>query len=160
MGMKLFAAKALGTCFGAGYFRWAPGTFTSMLAVFFCMLLPGMQALPVMAALISIACVAGVWSGNVMEEHFGNDPSIVTIDELAGQWIALAALPSGILIYVLAFVFFRLFDILKPGPVDAAQRLPGGWGIMADDVLAGILANVSVRCVLALLTLVHLPSGL
>ncbi|NTV97721.1 MAG: phosphatidylglycerophosphatase A [Chlorobiaceae bacterium] len=158
--MKLFAAKALGTCFGAGYFPWAPGTFTSLIAVLLSILLPGLLEPPLMLGLVAIACTAGVWSGSVMEEHFGNDPSIVTIDELAGQWLAILALPPGLLPLALSFLFFRLFDILKPGPVDAAQRLPGGWGIMADDVLAGIMANISVRCVLFLLPLFHLPSGM
>ncbi|NTU96251.1 MAG: phosphatidylglycerophosphatase A [Chlorobiaceae bacterium] len=158
--MKFFAARVLGTCFGAGYFPWAPGTFTSLIAVLFCFFFPRVLELQVIPVMIAVACIAGVWSGGVMEEHVGSDPSIVTIDELAGQWLALVALPAGIFPLALAFVFFRLFDILKPGPVDAAQRLPGGWGIMADDVLAGLLANISVQCVLALLPLLHLPSGL
>ena len=95
-----------------------------------------------------------------MEEEYGDDPSIVTIDELAGQWLALAALPADMLPVLLSFAFFRLFDIAKPGPVNTVQRLPGGWGIMADDVLAGFFANLSVRGVLALLTVFHLPVSL
>jgi phosphatidylglycerophosphatase A len=158
--MRLLTAKIFGTCFGAGYFPWAPGTFTSLVAVLLCILFPGILELQLMFFLMAIACIAGVWSGSVMEEHFGSDPSVVTIDELAGQWLALLALPHGILPFVLSFLFFRFFDIVKPGPVDAAQRLPGGWGIMADDLLAGILANISVRCVLALLPFLHLPSGI
>ena len=86
-----------------------------------------------------------------MEEHYGNDPSIVTIDELAGQWLALVALPEGVVPLLFSLVFFRFFDIAKPGPVDAAQRLPGGWGIMVDDLLAGLFANLSVRALLLLL---------
>ncbi len=91
-----------------------------------------------------------------MEELFGNDPSIVTIDELVGQWLALVALPEGVWPVAFAFLFFRFFDIAKPGPVDALQRLPGGWGIMLDDVLAGLFANVSVRALIFLLTFFHL----
>jgi phosphatidylglycerophosphatase A len=158
--MKLLAAKILGTCLGAGYFPLAPGTVTSAAAVLLCVLFPGILELPVMLTLIALSSVLGVWAGGVMEEHFGSDPSMVTIDELAGQWLALIALPSGVLPFMLSFAFFRLFDILKPGPVNALQRLPGGWGIMADDLLAGLLANLSVRCVLALLSFFHLSSGL
>jgi len=95
-----------------------------------------------------------------MEEHYGSDPSVVTIDELAGQWLALAALPEGLLSVMLSLAFFRFFDIAKPGPVDTLQRLPGGWGIMADDLLAGLFANLSVRGVLALLTYFHLSASL
>ncbi|NTW55961.1 MAG: phosphatidylglycerophosphatase A [Chlorobiaceae bacterium] len=158
--MRLTVAKIIGTCFGAGYFPWAPGTFTSLLAVLPCIFFPGMLDPKVMCGLVAVACAAGVWAGTVMEEHFGEDPSIVTIDELAGQWLALAAVPYGVVPFTLSFLFFRLFDILKPGPIDALQRLPGGWGIMADDLLAGILANIAARCVLALLMLLHLPSGI
>ena len=74
--------------------------------------------------------------------------------------LALVALPEGLLPVVLSFVFFRFFDIAKPGPVDAVQRFPGGWGIMSDDVLAGLFTNLSVRGVLALLTVFHVHSSL
>jgi len=80
------------------------------------------------------------------------------IDEVAGQWISLFAIPFSPLAVLLAFIFFRLFDVLKPGIVDRAQHLPGGWGIMADDVLAGILANLLLR--LVMLALPMLPYGL
>jgi phosphatidylglycerophosphatase A len=110
--------------------------------------------------LVLLCSVAGIWAGRLMEEQYGNDPSIVTIDELAGQWLALVALPEGILPVLLSLAFFRLFDIAKPGPVDAVQRLPGGWGIMVDDLLAGFFANLSVRIVLVILTLFHMTPSL
>lgn len=158
--MKLPLAKILSTCFGIGYFPFAPGTVTSAAAVAFYLLFPCIREVPVMLFLIFVSCAAGIWSGSIMEEHAGKDPSIVTIDELAGQWTALLALPAGALPLLLSFAFFRLFDIVKPGPVNSLQNLPGGWGIMADDMSAGLLANLSVRGVLLLLPLFHLPSGL
>jgi phosphatidylglycerophosphatase A len=92
-----------------------------------------------------------------MEKEYGEDPSQAVIDEVAGQWISLLFIPFSPLTVLLSFILFRLFDVLKPGPVDWAQRLPGGWGIMSDDVLAGIFANLSLQ--LVLLALPMLPFG-
>jgi len=146
--MKLLTAKILSTCFGIGFFPVAPGTFTSVVAVFCYYFLPALHNPLLLFSLVLLCSGVGIWAGGVMEEQYGNDPSIVTIDELAGQWLALLALPSGLLPVLLAFIFFRLFDILKPGPVDLVQRLPGGWGIMMDDLLAGLFANLAVRILL------------
>ncbi len=150
--MKLPVAKMLSTCFGIGYFPFAPGTVTSVAAVLCYWFLPALHQPLLLLSLVALCTVGGVWAGGVMEGKYGDDPSIVTIDELAGQWLALAFLPEGWLPVMLSLLFFRLFDIAKPGPVDAAQRLAGGWGIMADDLLAALFANVSVRCVLFLFT--------
>ncbi|MEI8186503.1 MAG: phosphatidylglycerophosphatase A [Chlorobiaceae bacterium] len=158
--MRILFAKILSTCFGIGYFPVAPGTVTSIVAVIGYFFIPALHSASVLLSLVLIAFAAGIWAGGIMEEEHGDDPSIVTIDELAGQWLALAALPATLLPVLLSLVFFRLFDIAKPGPVDAVQRFPGGWGIMADDVLAGLFANLSVRGVLALLTVFHLPVSL
>jgi phosphatidylglycerophosphatase A len=158
--MKLLAAKILSTCFGIGYFPVAPGTIASIVAVIGFVFIPALHSTPILLSLVIISLALGIWAGRIMEEEYGDDPSIVTIDELAGQWLALAALPADMLPVLLSFAFFRFFDIAKPGPVDTVQRLPGGWGIMADDVLAGFFANLSVRGVLALLTVFHLPVSL
>jgi phosphatidylglycerophosphatase A len=158
--MRLLAAKILSTCFGIGYFPVAPGTMASIVAVMSFVYIPALHSTPILLSLVIILLALGIWAGRIMEEEYGEDPSIVTIDELAGQWLALAALPAGLLPVLLSFAFFRLFDIAKPGPVNTVQRLSGGWGIMADDVLAGFFANLSVRGVLALLTVFHLPVSL
>jgi phosphatidylglycerophosphatase A len=154
--MKRLAAKILSTCFGIGYFPVAPGTVTSIVAVLCYFFIPILHEPPLLLSLVALCSAVGVWSGTLMEVELGNDPSIVTIDELAGQWLALAFLPVGWLPALLSLAFFRYFDIAKPGVIDAAQRFPGGWGIMADDLLAGLLANISVRAVLVLLVLFHL----
>jgi phosphatidylglycerophosphatase A len=154
--MKFFAAKLLSTCFGIGYFPAAPGTFTSVVAVLCYFFIPVLHNPLLLFCLVALLSGVGIWAGGVMEESYGNDPSIVTIDELAGQWLALVALPEGVAPVLLALLFFRFFDIAKPGPVDALQRLPGGWGIMLDDLLAGLFANLSVRALLLLLTFFHL----
>ncbi|MCX6178124.1 MAG: phosphatidylglycerophosphatase A [Chlorobiales bacterium] len=160
MDRKLFVAKILSTCFGLGYFPVAPGTVTSIAAVVCYFFIPSLHYTPFLLSLVLLLTAVGIWGGMLMEEKYGSDPSIVTIDELAGQWLALAALPEGLLSVLLSFIFFRFFDIAKPGPVDAAQRFTGGWGIMADDVLAGLFANLCVRGVFALLTVFHLSASL
>jgi phosphatidylglycerophosphatase A len=155
--MALGMAKTVGSVFGIGYLPFAPGTFASLAAALVYFFFPAIQNLQLLLPLIVLSIVFGVWSGGAMEEECGQDPSSAVIDEVAGQWIALAALPGRPLVVLSAFILFRVFDILKPGPVDRVQRLPGGWGIMADDVLAGILANLSLRALMALLPL--LPYG-
>ncbi len=154
--MKRLAAKILSTCFGIGYFPVAPGTVTSIAAVLCYYFIPILHEPALLLSLVALSTVVGVWSGTLMEKECGEDPSIVTIDELAGQWLALVFLPEGLLPALLSLIFFRWFDIAKPGPVDAAQRLPGGWGIMADDLLAGLFANLAVRGVMLLFTSFYL----
>jgi len=150
--MKLPVAKMLSTCFGIGYFPFAPGTVTSVAAVLCYWFIPALHQPLLLLSLVALCTVGGVWAGGVMEGEYGDDPSIVTIDELAGQWLALAFVPDGLLPVLLSLAFFRFFDIAKPGPVDALQRLPGGLGIMADDLLAGLFANVALRGVLLFFT--------
>ena len=105
--MKSFAAKILSTCFGIGFFPVAPGTVTSIAAVLLYFFIPALHQPLLLLPLFFLCTIAGVWSGTVMEESYGDDPSIVTIDELAGQWLALAFLPDGWLPAVLSLVFFR-----------------------------------------------------
>lgn len=123
----------------------APGTVASLLALFVAWGLAvfGGQ-LPVMAAAI-IATVVGLWGADLYaKERALNDPPECVIDEVAGQMIACTFVPHTLLAYALAFLLFRLFDIVKPWPIGAAERLSGGVGIMADDVLAGALAGILV----------------
>lgn len=145
--LKAGVAALLATCFGIGYFPVAPGTVASIVAAGAWYLLPALQQPQLLLPLTLFAALAGIWAGGEMEKTLGEDPSAVVIDEVAGQWVALLFLPSSLVAVLLALFFFRLYDIWKPGPVDAAQRLPGGWGIMADDLLAGLLANLSTWAV-------------
>ena len=90
---------------------------------------------------------------SIYEAHSGKkDASEVVIDELAGQWIALLVVPLDWRWWLAAFVLFRLFDIVKPGLVRMAERLPGGLGVMADDVVAGVLAAALLLVVQIMLT--------
>ncbi len=138
-------AKLLATFFGIGHIPFASGTFASAAALpfGFGLILLGWQAL---AAASIVAVVIGMWAcGRHAHGLQVVDPSECVLDEVAGQWIALApialyARPFDWAPYVLAFFLFRAFDVLKFWPMSAAETLPGGYGVMADDVLAGLLA--------------------
>lgn len=147
----------IATGFGSGRLRPAPGTWGSLagLAAWLGLVhllrgLPGALGMALAAPLL--LTLLAVWaSARVVAETGEKDPGYIVADEWAGQWFALTPLlfadalqphPWGPWLLRLAapFLLFRLFDIWKPGPVDAAQRLPGGWGVVLDDVVAGLLA--------------------
>lgn len=144
----------LSTGFGSGLAPFAPGTFGSLTAT---LLWLGAFAffpekiLAITLAAIVIATVVGVYSSGVMEKYWGKDPGAVVIDEFVGVWIPLTVAPSGARTWVwalVAFVLFRIFDISKPfGCRRIEQTFPRGWGIMFDDVLAGIYALCVIACV-------------
>ena len=136
---------------GIGYFPAASGTVMSIVAVPLAILIArqGGGAAVIVAALL--AFVIGVWAcGDHVRATGREDPSECVIDELAGQWLACAGLcfaPASAAEFALAFLAFRLFDILKPWPISAAEKLPGGMGVMADDMLAGLAAAVIAAAV-------------
>ena len=137
------AVRALSTWFGCGRNKTAPGTVGSFgaIPVHLCLrLLP----VPVhIAAIVGITAV-GVWSSNEMAKAMGvEDPQCVVIDEVAGTLIAMGMVKnSSITVQLLALGLFRLFDVWKPGVIDTVQNAkPEGVGIMAEDVLAGLLAG-------------------
>jgi phosphatidylglycerophosphatase A len=141
--MKLSAAIA--TVFGIGRIPVAPGTVASVVALILAwpiVIYGGRFGL--LAAGIAASAI-GAWAG----EHYANDtkqadPSECVIDEVAGQWIACAFAPVSFLAFLLAFVLFRIFDILKPWPISRLERLPGGVGIMADDIAAAVAAGAII----------------
>ena len=158
--MRKWTARVLGSAFGLGYAPLAPGTVGSAGAALLYLYLPAIRELIWLVPMILFSAAIGVWASGVMEEEYGEDPSQAVIDEVAGQWIALLFIPFSPLTVLLAFILFRLFDVLKPGPVDWAQRLPGGWGIMADDVLAGIFANLSLQLLILVFPMLALGAAL
>lgn len=127
----------LGSFFGAGFFPIAPGTFASLITVIILYIIPGIGTVHlIITALFSV--FAGIWASNEMENHYGKDPSCAVIDETAGMIISVILVEKTILLWGIAFLMFRFFDILKPFPINKSQKLKSGLGIMADDVLAGI----------------------
>jgi phosphatidylglycerophosphatase A len=90
--------------------------------------------------------VIGWWAAGRLARHLGiEDPSVVVIDEVLGMFVSLLGLPFDPVVAVVGFVLFRIFDIVKPYPARALEHLPGGLGIMADDVAAGVYANLVLR---------------
>jgi phosphatidylglycerophosphatase A len=137
-------ALLLATAGGVGYVPFAPGTFGSMVGVALWALLRTSVAAQAIA--IVVLFVLGSWSGTVAEHHFGRtDPSQVVIDEVVGILITLFLVPVGWLGALLAFLLFRLSDIVKPFPSNRLERLHGGFGVMADDAMAAIYANLALR---------------
>jgi phosphatidylglycerophosphatase A len=140
--------KIIATGFGAGYAPKAPGTAGAALAWAIWWAAGQALAAPcgLFAAtlvLIVVFTVLGVWSSGVVEKAWGKDPSRVVVDEMVGVWIPLLAVSDGNICYALAaFVLFRLFDIFKPLGIRKAEALKGGWGVMADDVAAGLYSLV------------------
>ncbi len=94
--------------------------------------------------------ILGIWSGNVVEKIWGKDHQRVVIDEVAGMCIALLWIPITPINMFLALFLFRFFDILKPFLIKKAEQLPGGWGVMCDDILAGVYANIILQVLLKL----------
>jgi phosphatidylglycerophosphatase A len=142
-------ALAIATVFGVGYIPFAPGTFGSAAGLLLWWALP---ASPLAQAIAIVALfVAGSWGGSVAERHFGRtDPGQVVADEVMGMLITLFMNPVAWPGAIGAFLLFRLFDIVKPPPARQLERLHGGVGVMADDAMAAIYANLALRAILAL----------
>jgi phosphatidylglycerophosphatase A len=123
-----------------GRFRPAPGSWGSAAAVIMAAALVQLGGWTLEVATL-IICVLGVRAADIYDREMGSkDASDIVIDEVAGQWITLLVVPLDWRWWVAGFIAFRLFDILKPGPVRLAERFPGGYGVMADDIVAGALA--------------------
>jgi phosphatidylglycerophosphatase A len=144
---KTLWAWAVGTFFGAGLLKPGPGTYGSVAALLLWYIAahifhPSTAALAVGTTIAAIIVTAiGIPASTIVAHESGReDPGHVVIDEVAGQLIALIALPSVPGYAVLGLLLFRFFDILKPWPVRRFERLPEGTGIMMDDVAAGVLA--------------------
>lgn len=135
-----YAWIALG--FGTGLSPKAPGTMGSIAAVVMWWFLYSNLSFVFQASIIVSGFAIGVIVSNWMIEKTGvQDPGFIVWDEFIGQWIALLLLPKTLLWYAIGFALFRLFDIVKRGPVGwADKRFKGGFGVMFDDVLAGLMA--------------------
>ena len=132
----------------------APGTFGSAVGLALWAVLPPTLSSQLFA--IVLVFTAGTWASSVTERHVrSTDPGIVVIDEVLGMLVTLLSNPVGWTGATLGFFLFRAFDVVKPYPANQFERLRGGFGIMADDAMAGVYANMALRLML-LLT----PAGL
>jgi phosphatidylglycerophosphatase A len=142
-------ALAIATALGVGYIPFAPGTFGSAAGLLLWWALPASPQSQGIAIIVLFA--AGAWSGGVAERHFGKaDPGHVVADEVMGMLITLFLNPVGWPGAILGFLLFRVFDIVKPPPARQFERLRGGIGVMADDAMAAIYANLALRAAIAL----------
>jgi phosphatidylglycerophosphatase A len=138
------AGLAIATVGGVGYIPFAPGTFGSAAGLIVWWLLPASAT--VQAAAIAGLFVAGAWSGQIAEAHFRKtDPGHVIVDEVVGMLITLFMNPVGWKGAFTAFLLFRVADIVKPYPSNRFERLHGGIGVMADDAMAAVYANIALR---------------
>jgi phosphatidylglycerophosphatase A len=148
-GPRPLAALAIATVFGVGYAPVAPGTFGSAAGLALWWFLP--RSATVQAALVAALFVAGSLAGSVAERHFGRtDPRQVVLDEVMGMLITLFLNPVGSVGALAGFLLFRAADVVKPFPANRLERLPGGVGVMADDAMAAVYANLALRAMLAL----------
>jgi phosphatidylglycerophosphatase A len=145
--VKTIWAWKVATFFGIGYLKPGPGTWGSIAAVLLWAAVaflkhPDPRAqMAVLLVWIVLAIAPGVPAATIVERQSGRtDPGFVVIDEVIGQWIALLGSPFDWRHGLIALVLFRFFDITKPFPVRRLERLPGGWGIVFDDVAAGLYA--------------------
>lgn len=131
---------------GAGYSPVAPGTVGSALTVLVLWLVPFSRAGLVL--FLVLVTVLGTWAAHEAEAAIGGkDPGAIVIDEVAGMTLSVVAFPLTIPVLVTGFLFFRLFDIVKPFPAGVSQRLGGGVGVMIDDLIAGAYALGAVALV-------------
>ncbi len=129
-----------------GFVPFAPGTAGSVagLAVWW-VLTRTSDPTPLIVGIVVLGGL-GVWAAGVAERHAGRtDPGLVVIDEVVGMLVTLAFVPVGAVGVLIGFLLFRLFDIVKPFPAGLSERLPRGWGIMTDDVIAGLYANLVLQ---------------
>lgn len=147
-------ARLFATWFGCGYSKRAPGTVGTLGALPLVYFLHTFGIVPYWCGTLVVTAL-GVWASTRTSIELGvEDPQSVVIDEVSGVMIAVGigsglVFRSSLVSALVAVVFFRVFDIWKPGPIDSVQSLPRGWGIMADDVLAGVAAGMVADAVSA-----------
>jgi phosphatidylglycerophosphatase A len=147
--------KFMGSGFGAGWLPVAPGTWGAAVAVlplfFFTKIDPSVFSTfqPFFTLVLTVFIVIFTWIGvkavDFLQEEWGDDPKQVVIDEMIGVWIAILGLSLTVPNLILGFILFRFFDIAKPLGIRQLERIKGGWGVMLDDVLAGVYANIVLQ---------------
>ncbi len=147
--MKKFIAKFLSTLFFIGFIPIAPGTFGSAVAaiIYFICFPENISITGNLIILGSVLTVSLVFVPliKLLEQEWAKDDGRIIIDEFLGYFISILFLPHTLTIIISAFFVFRLFDIIKPPPVNHLQYLPHGWGVIADDLFAGVYTNIVLQ---------------
>lgn len=141
--------KLIATCFGIGYMQKGAGT----VAALFCCVVWGLLKIDGTSPLAQLGYIAllffvGVWASSGVEGEWGHDSNRVVIDEWLGMSVALFLVPFTLVNFTAAFVLFRFFDIAKPLFIRRMERAPRGWGVMLDDLLAGIYSALLLQAFL------------
>lgn len=142
--------EILSSFFGIGYIRKGGGTVAAIATALIWYVAVAVPDSRMAIGAVLMVIVYGIWAGNVVEKKWGKDSSKVVIDEVAGMLVALLFIPVTVVNVFVALVLFRFFDILKPLLIRRLEKLPGGWGVMGDDVLAGIYSNIVLQVLLLL----------
>lgn len=144
--------RLLATGFYSGYFPIAPGSVGSAVALFIFWIVPSMRGFALLVVVVALFFIGAICATEV-EKSDGRDASIINIDEIVGMWVSLLFLPPNISwkLIIAGFFIFRAFDIFKPFPINRSQNIKRGWGVMIDDLIAGIYTNLSLRIVLFLI---------
>lgn len=148
--MRLIIHKAgwvVGTAAGVGLFPVAPATAASLLAVVVYWALPISGDSPAFLGLVAACLLAGPWACGNLASGADPDPKRAVWDEVTGMWLTCLFLPKTLPWLAAAFLLFRALDVLKPWPIRQYERLPAGYGIMADDVAAGVLGAAVLNLV-------------
>ena len=132
-------ARAVATLGPVGFAPIAPATAASAVVTLIAWFVP-ILPMPIVIAALVVGTLIAVWAAGIAEQSLGHDAGPIVLDELIGQALALLFVPRLLVAYVVAFLLFRIFDIWKPLGARQIQRLPGGWGVVADDVMAGFMA--------------------
>jgi phosphatidylglycerophosphatase A len=144
------AVKMAATFFYSGYLPKAPGTWAAgFTAIILFFVWPQLWVYQLIA--IAAVFILGSWVSGKAEDSFGHDGRPIVIDEVFGQMVALFMAPPKFVPFVLGFLFFRFFDVVKPPPVKQWESFRKGWGVMADDLAAGFYAACLMQLILALL---------
>ena len=142
-------AFAIATVFKAGYIPIAPGTVGSIIGLLVFWLIKDYASFTIEMFVAVALFFAGVWASTIVEQVLErHDPGVVIVDEVVGMLVALMLLPPTITVMFLAFLLFRVFDIIKPYPARWCEQLSRGWGIMTDDIVAGLYVNVLIHIIL------------
>jgi phosphatidylglycerophosphatase A len=157
--MKLFY-RLISTCLGIGYTPKGGGTVAAVvccIAWYFAWRSGNgflwSQTIIIQLAITAVITVVGAWAAGKMEADWGEDSYRIVIDEVAGMCLTLVAIPVRWPYVLIGLVLFRFFDIVKPLYIRRMERIAGGWGVMLDDLLAGVYANLLLQIVVLLFNL-------
>jgi len=148
--MKRFLVTTLATGLGTGYTPFASGSVGSIppwLIAYF--IIKNHQLTFAIVTVVSI--MISIWIAGEGEKYFGHDSKKIVIDEWAGMFITLLFIPFSLTNYLIAFIVFRALDVVKIFPARQAEKLPGGWGVTMDDVVAGVQSNIATFLIIYLL---------